>query len=198
MKAVSYNLKKIGDTKALCPGIPQGSALYQILHGEGVHPSRSACLHPFRRHSWFCLSCTQGNPRFSEEPEARTQDRPWGNKKQKTPFLRGRATFHRLGTDDTRECPHARSLPLPESQDSFPEELALRLHPFLQGGLGASKRHLADTNPGSEHIFMRAYSVVGPGYPTMNRTLPKLQGLGHRSPIPVTLRPDRPGRGGRS
>lgn len=182
----------------MCPGIPQGSALYQMLHGDGAHPSRRACLHPFRRHSWFCLSCTQGNPRLREEPEARTQDRPGVNKTQKTPFLRGRATFHRLGTDDTRECPRPFTTTARVWQDSLPEELAPLLHPFPPGGLGASKRHLADTDPGSEHIFMRAYSVVGTGYPAMNRTLPKLQGLGHRSPISVTLCPDRPGRGGRS
>ena len=124
----------------MCPGIPQGSALYQILHGDGAHPSRSACLHPFRRHSWFCLSCTQGNPRLSEEPEARTQDRPWGNKTQKTPFLRGRATFHRLGTDDTRECPDARSLPLPESgRIASQRNWRLCSIPFPREGWGPAK-----------------------------------------------------------
>ena len=140
--------------------------------------------------AWAAHRGTQGSVR-SQKQGPRTD--PGEIKNKKHPFCE--AVPHFIGWAQIRECRHSCSLPLPESDRRVSRR---NFHPFLQRGLGASERHLADTDPGSEHIFMRAYSVAGFGNPTMNRTLPKLQGQGHHSPISVTLCPDRPGQGGRS
>lgn len=182
-------------------------------------PSRSVSLHPFRGHCWFCLSCTHGNWGSVRRPETRNEDTPWGNKKQKTPFLRGYATFPRLGAEVTSAQPHVRILPptslhmsrgpqllKPHSPRSSPHAsppplpgLGGRWLPRRagasawappSGGLGAAKRPLVDTDPRSRHIFMRAHSALVAGNPTTILTRPRFKGLQHHSgPTTQSLSP---------
>ena len=123
-------------------------------------------------------------------PETRKEDRPWGNKKQKKPFLWGHATFPRLGAEFTSTQPHVRILPpaslhmsrgpqllKPHSPTDgshasppplpglgggwLPRGAGASARALPSGGLGAAKRPLLDTDPRSRHIFMRAHSALG-------------------------------------
>lgn len=178
------------------PGIPQGSASVSRSSMVTGHILLEVPA-PFRRHSWFCLSCTQGTQGSVRSQKQGPKTDPGEIKHKKHPFCE--AGPHFIGW-----APMIRENALTpvhyhcQKSGRIASQRNWRLCsiPF-PGRLGASKD--AGTGPGSEHIFMHYLLRGGHWVSTCDESdSARNSGAGTHSSISVTLCPDRPGRGGRS